>query len=113
MSANNHVDSDTLTMLQEIMEDGFVPLLESYLSDGETRIRDLQQAYRDQDFDQLRRTAHSLKGSSGNVGATQMAELCLLVEQRGKEEKLEGVDTLLGEIHREFSTVRGVMSGYL
>lgn len=113
MSESNHVDGETLAMLQEVMEGSFVPLLESYLSDGESRICDLQQAYSDKDFDQLRRTAHSLKGSSGNVGATQMADLCLLVEQRGKEEELEGVDTLLSEIQQEFSTVRGIMSGYL
>ena len=113
MTTKIHVDSDTLAMLQEIMEGGFGPLLESYLSDGESRIRDLEQAYNDHDFDQLRRTAHSLKGSSGNVGATQMADLCLLVEQRGKEEELDGVESLLSEIHREFSAVRDIMTGYL
>jgi HPt (histidine-containing phosphotransfer) domain-containing protein len=38
-----------------------------------------------QDADQLRRAAHALKGSSGNVGAAQVAELAKFLEHEAPQ----------------------------
>ncbi|ANI61775.1 HPt (histidine-containing phosphotransfer) domain-containing protein [Pseudomonas sp. PvR086] len=100
---NTHLDRDVLSALQEVMEDGYPELLDTFLSDSEERLSLLRKA---DDADRLGATAHSFKGSSSNMGATRLAELCHELEQRAKEKKLEGIEALVGEIDGEFAIVR-------
>jgi HPt (histidine-containing phosphotransfer) domain-containing protein len=100
---NTHLDRDVLSALQEVMEDGYPELLDTFLTDSKERLNLLRQA---DDADQLGATAHSFKGSSSNMGATRLAELCHELEQRAKDKKLEGIEALVGEIDGEFAIVR-------
>jgi HPt (histidine-containing phosphotransfer) domain-containing protein len=74
-------DSATLEQLRELVDqDDFSflhDLFESYLATARDSIRSLRT---DQDLEVLRRAAHTLKGSSLNVGATRVAELCRHLE---------------------------------
>lgn len=100
---DTHLDRDVLSALQEVMEDGYPELLDTFLSDSEERLSLLRQA---DDADQLGATAHSFKGSSSNMGATRLAELCHELEQRAKQKSLEGIEALVGAIDGEFAIVR-------
>lgn len=113
MTAVTHVEPETMSMLQEVMEDGFEPLIQSYISDSQHRIGELRVALTQQDSEMIRRLAHSLKGSSGNVGACHVAELCLQVEQQGREGTLDGLDQLLVQIEEELEEVFVIMQGYM
>jgi histidine phosphotransfer protein HptB len=108
-----HLEMSTISMLQEVMEDAFVPLLESYLTDTQERLQELRDASAAHDAEQVRRVAHSLKGSSGNVGAMQMAELCLRVEEIGKLGSVDGVANIIGDIEQEFVQVEKAMQNYI
>ena len=110
---SNHIDVDTLNMLKDVMEDGFTTLLETYIDDSKIRIDDLSKALAAGDADGVRRAAHSLKGSSGNLGANQMAALCLTVETKGKEEKLDGLASELEKIQLEYQVVADIMRSML
>jgi len=112
-SIEEHVDMATLDMLKEVMEDGFVNLLETYINDSKVRLDDLQNALAAGDGEAVRRAAHSLKGSSGNLGANRMAALCLDVENRGKDDQLDGLDKLLVEIKQEYQQVTSIMQSFL
>lgn len=101
--AEIHLDRDVLSTLQEVMEDGYPVLLETFLADSQERLRQLHEA---DDAIQLIATAHSLKGSSGNMGAIRLAELCHQLEQRAKELSLGGIETLVAEIDGELAMVR-------
>jgi HPt (histidine-containing phosphotransfer) domain-containing protein len=113
MSDNNHIDTDTLNMLKEVMEDGFENLLNTFISDSKGRIEDLRQAISVGDDDGVRRAAHSLKGSSGNLGANPLAALCLSVESRGKDGDLSGLETELEKIEQEYQQVAAIMKAML
>ncbi|MCB1768060.1 MAG: Hpt domain-containing protein, partial [Candidatus Competibacteraceae bacterium] len=54
----------------------------------------------------LRQVAHSLKSSSANLGATQLAACCKELEQRGRDWCLEGVAALLAEVDGHYGRVR-------
>lgn len=101
--AEIHLDRDVLSTLQEVMEDGYPVLLETFLSDSQERLRQLHKA---DDTNQLIATAHSLKGSSSNMGAIRLAELCHQLEQRAKELPLGGIEKLVAEIDGELAIVR-------
>lgn len=113
MNAQNHVDMDTLNMLKEVMEDGFCTLLETYIDDSKVRIEEIKTALSGSDADSVRRAAHSLKGSSGNLGATNMAALCLQVEEKGREGNLDDLDAALVNIETEYLQVVEIMQSML
>ena len=55
---------------------------------------------------QLMNAAHSFKGSSSNMGAVRLAELCHELEQRAKQKNLAGIEKLVEKIDGEFAIIR-------
>lgn len=105
-----HVDLEMLSELKDIMEDDFNILIETYLQDSNTRITDITEAYNDRDSEALRGAAHSFKGSSSNVGAVLLADLCKTAEDLGREGRVEEVQDLLEKIDEEYQSVREIMT---
>ncbi|MEX5686757.1 Hpt domain-containing protein [Pseudomonas silesiensis] len=101
--ADTHLDFDVLSALQEVMEDEYPMLLDTFLADAEERLVLLHKA---DDAQQLMNAAHSFKGSSSNMGAIRLARLCHELEQCAKQKRLAGVEQLVGEIDSEFALVR-------
>ena len=98
-----HLDYNVLTALQEVMEDEYPLLLDTFLEDSESRISQLHGARSAQDLGQ---TAHSFKGSSINMGAVYLAELCRELEERAVAGSFYGIEDLVSRIDNEFGTVR-------
>lgn len=104
--SDNHVDRKVLSDLQEVMEDGYLNLLETFIDDSERRLLELCNA---RDAESLGQAAHSLKGSASNMGAHDLAELCRELEERViRKEALFGVEHQIIRIRREFAEVREV-----
>ncbi|HCN45724.1 MAG TPA: histidine kinase [Pseudomonas sp.] len=103
--SDTHVDRKVLSDLQDVMEDGYINLLETFLADSEVRMRQLYQA---RHAEELGQAAHSFKGSASNMGAHQLAELCRQLEERVSQHSLFGIEHLINQIHREFGEVRQV-----
>ena len=101
--AEIHMDPQVLSGLQEVMEDEYPKLLDTFLDDSQKRIEALHQA-RD-DAKALGRIAHSFKGSSGNLGALRLAQLCQKLEARSSEPASD-LGELVDQIDREFALVR-------
>ena len=98
-----HLNRDVLVALQEVMEDEYPMLLDTFLADSEERLSLLRQQ---KDAGQLMETAHSFKGSSSNMGAVRLADLCHELEHRAKEYTPSDLQKLIREIDREFAAVR-------
>lgn len=98
-----HLNRDVLVALQEVMEDEYPMLLDTFLADSEERLSLLRQQ---KDAGQLMETAHSFKGSSSNMGAVRLADLCHELEHRAKEYPPSDLQKLIREIDLEFAVVR-------
>ena len=68
MNHTPRLDEEALAELQDVMEDEFGVLIETYLADSRTRISGLKEAADTGDAERLRKAAHSLKGSCINIG---------------------------------------------
>ena len=101
--ADRHLDHNVLTALLEVMEDDYPILLDIFLSDSEERLNVLRNA---DTAESVGATAHSFKGSSSNMGAIHLAELCSALEQSVQHVSLEVIKSLIGEINTEFDIVR-------
>lgn len=100
------VDLEALAALKDIMEDEFTALVETYLADAQARVLLLHELLSQNDLDEIRKNAHSLKGSSSNLGASLLTDLCFQVEQQSKNNQSDGLNTLLLQIDEEFLLVK-------
>ncbi|ARS49509.1 MULTISPECIES: Hpt domain-containing protein [Pseudomonadaceae] len=101
-----HLDDAVLAALQDVMEDEYPILLDTFVADSEERLRLLHQAAADGDAQGLRLAAHSFKGSCSNMGAVLLSGLCKQLEDAGRREALELAPALIEQIEREFAIVR-------
>jgi len=101
-----HLDNAVLAALQDVMEDEYPVLLDTFLNDSEERLRLLRQALQETDAQGLRLAAHSFKGSCSNMGARMLAGLCKQLEEAARRERLAEAPALIEQIEREFAIVR-------
>lgn len=78
------VDVSILAMLDDIQEPGepdlVSELIELFLADSAQNLAAIEVAVCNRNAAEMRLAAHSLKGSSGSLGATQVAEQCRQLE---------------------------------
>ena len=98
-----HLDPDVLTGLQEVMESEYPKLLDTFLDDSQKRIDALRKSRGDAKA--LGRIAHSFKGSSGNLGAVRLAQLCQRLEVESVELSAD-LGALVDQIDHEFALLR-------
>ncbi len=102
------LDEIQLAELCELMGDDLVPLVQAFLRDGQERLHLLERNLLAGDFEQARRQAHSLKGSSSNLGATALAAACLQLETLARDAGTSGAGAaqlVLALVRLEFETV--------
>jgi HPt (histidine-containing phosphotransfer) domain-containing protein len=79
------VDMAVLASFEELQEDGepdlILELIDLYLQSAPLLITAIQSAMTDADELSLKRAAHSLKGSSGTLGARPLAAICEELER--------------------------------
>ena len=102
---DTHIDREALSVLREVMEDGYPELLDTFLIDSESRLDQLQKTA---DAKVLAELAHSFKGSASNMGAVRLATLCQALESDAKEKSPAEIVALVADISSEFADVRPV-----
>ncbi|KAF1067512.1 MAG: hypothetical protein GAK45_01639 [Pseudomonas citronellolis] len=106
-----HLDDAVLQALQDVMAEEFPQLLETFIADSEERLASLRSGLAEADGAGLRLTAHSFKGSCGNMGAPVLVSLCKQVEDAARQDDLAQVAVLLEQLEREFAIVRILFKG--
>jgi len=83
-------------------------ILGIFIEDTPRQVEALKRSLEGNDFESLRRYAHSLKGAAGNVGAFRLNEIASKVEMQARERMREGLDTLVGTLEAESGKVRRI-----
>ena len=92
------LDKNLIAELKDVMEADFVMLLDSYITESDKQFVSIKEAWQTKNIELLGRSAHTLKGSCGNIGASGMATLCMQLESKASDNALDGVDELLQEL---------------
>ena len=86
--------------------DTFREIISMYLDQTHSQLTELHTALADQNHEQTANIAHQIKGSSANLGASQLADACSRLEISTKSGELEVGHTLLQEIQGTFDRTR-------
>jgi HPt (histidine-containing phosphotransfer) domain-containing protein len=108
------IDRATLEALRDLQSEGepdiLIELIEMFLQDTPLRLAALGEAINRAAACDIASTAHAMKGSSANLGAMRMSELCLKLETLGRADRVEGADCLLAQLEAEFLRVREALA---
>jgi HPt (histidine-containing phosphotransfer) domain-containing protein len=77
-----------------------------FLQEAAMQLTTIATALDAQDFRKMQKAAHSLKSSSGNVGAQRFSLLCHQIEQANNPSELEAARAIARELRGEFVRVR-------
>ncbi len=84
-----------------------------FLSDSNKRLNSLREAIRTHSANDLREAAHSLKGSSAELGARALSQLCRNLEELGRAQSFDGAEERLLQVEREWSRVQTFLETYV
>lgn len=106
MATSAPLQAATLHSLMAELGEDFTWVLDTYLDKMPTRLAAIREALASHDMEQLCNAAHSLKGSSLQFGADQLAELCQQIENTGKNGQTPELPSLVGAVLQEASQVQ-------
>jgi HPt (histidine-containing phosphotransfer) domain-containing protein len=106
------VDVSGLLALRRLQAPGkpdvVVRIVSRFLEESQERVATLQLAAAANDALGVERSAHALKGIAGTVGANEMLELAVRLEQIGREGHTRGAAELVNELGSAFTRARPV-----
>ena len=112
---DDYLNHETLAALRELDEPGktvfMVKIINAYLSDTEELLKEVRAAHRSGNPALLAKLAHSLKGTSLNVGADGLASLMKMIEREGEKGILCAPDRVT-QAEAGFHQVRNALNAY-
>lgn len=111
------VDNARLDNIRSLQQEGKADILKKvigyYLEHTPKIFDEMEKAVTENNAHAIVETAHSLKSSSGNVGAMQLFEMCREMEATGKngqsEERQENAQALFASMQAEFKKVKAYL----
>jgi len=85
-------------------------LVEIVNADSPERLEQISRAIKEKNFNALNETAHSLKGSSGNLGLTRVYDLSWELEKMGKAKNMEGANKIFKQLEEELERFKNFVS---
>jgi HPt (histidine-containing phosphotransfer) domain-containing protein len=92
--------------LKEIMEDAFDDLVATYVQDSEDKLKLLKKEVGNADHQAICMLAHSLKGSSLNICAEDLALIFKQIEDSSRINDLSSIEPLRLQAMSEFDAVK-------
>jgi HPt (histidine-containing phosphotransfer) domain-containing protein len=92
--------------LKEIMEDAFDDLVATYVQDSEDKLKLLKKEVENADHQAICLLAHSLKGSSLNICAEDLALIFKQIEDSSRINDLSSIEPLRLQAMSEFDAVK-------
>jgi HPt (histidine-containing phosphotransfer) domain-containing protein len=100
------VDRQIIQNLRDEGDNLLSDLVEMFIVEVPAQLDTLEAALANKDPGATRLTAHTIKGTGGNFGAARMLELASAIEEKGRNDSLDGAAALLVLLRAECVRVR-------
>lgn len=110
------INSRTLHHLRLLgeMKDNFLDeVIHGFFLEGEQQLDAMKNALLEHEYALFKELAHALKGSSGNLGAEALFQICREISQSSQTELQTTSDNLLNQARDSFNATRQAMIRYL
>ncbi len=95
--------ADALQSLRELGGDDFLTeVIDAFLADAPGLVASLRSALEQENSEELRRAAHTLKSNGATLGAGAFSELCRTLEQHAKHGEFADASPLVSEIEQVY-----------
>lgn len=113
----NVLDQAVLDELLSFADDGdpelLLDLIQMFLDDSPSKVAAVQEGLDNGDFDKAERAAHSLKGSSGNLGARFVQDVCEQLQLSTRSHKLEESKQLAPQLVEHYAAAEQALKQVL
>jgi two-component system, sensor histidine kinase and response regulator len=117
VTAESILDVAALQTISALDSNGSNDLLKRiislYVDNAGSLLQALERGWSSGDLDAIRAASHTLKSSSGQVGAHGLAELCREVENESRNQRYDISGQPLARIQQEFINTRTALTAYL
>jgi two-component system sensor histidine kinase/response regulator len=107
--ASRRLNPVALELIADLGRDSGTDLLRQivtiFLETGDQRVREILDGAQAGDLDRIQKTAHSLRGGAGQLGAIELAELCRKLEVAARAGDVDGCGRLAESLAEEFRQV--------
>jgi CheY-like chemotaxis protein/HPt (histidine-containing phosphotransfer) domain-containing protein len=107
------LDESALGQIRALQRPGAPDLLSKiiglYLESSVDLLQQVREATARGDSEALWRAAHSLKSSSANLGATQLAAVCSELEQKSRERRMADAPSVLQQLEKAYAQARDAL----
>ncbi|MCY3303734.1 hypothetical protein ECD84_03490 [Acinetobacter pittii] len=109
------LDTANLDTMLDLLGEDFRAIVRQYPAQLDSELRSMEQARPQQDWALLRRLAHMLQGSSGNVGAAALAGQAALLECAAQHADAQAADAALAALAPLVAQTRSALleAGYV
>ncbi len=107
------LDAIVFGKLRDILGPALQQAVSPFLEDTPIYLVQLDQAVVQMDAESARAMAHSIKGSSGNLGAFALAQLAREIEELACEQRVADIQPLLPQLRAAFDAVADMLSDEL
>ncbi len=100
------IDPEAINNLRELSPDDdefLIEIIDIFLEDTPQRIAELESSLASQDVETFGRAAHSIKGSSANLGAMHLRGAAEKLEHHSKDVGLSDTEDMIAEIKSRFA----------
>lgn len=104
MEQDSYFDEYSISSLKEILDNEFEALLIAYRVDVLEKYQQIEEFYKQADNNNMLKSIHTLKGTSGNIGAIPFSLLCADLENsiRDDNKAVDDNKTLIVERYQIF-----------
>lgn len=89
-------------------EEEFLELLVLFADTGQADLARMETGLSEGNADQVMRSAHTLKGASGNLGLTDISALAHVIEQHALNHRLEAAGRVFQDLKSRFEAMQSV-----
>lgn len=100
------VDAATYDGMKELLEDEFPSFLDMFFSENQEALNKIKGGLENNDAPAIQAAAHTLKSSSGYIGAIKLAELAQDIETQANTSGTENIAALFTESQNMFDTLK-------
>jgi HPt (histidine-containing phosphotransfer) domain-containing protein len=103
------LDEEHIEVLRDVLGEEFSVLIDTFLADAPKRIVEMRDALAENNIAGLEVPAHTLKGSSGNIGANALSASCATLVQQVRQQIIDDPKQRIDDIEHALEDVRPLL----